>query len=38
MTRTFVELSIFRSRWKDMGLDDCDLKRLQKELLAEGIL
>jgi hypothetical protein len=34
MTRTFVELPIFRSRWKDMGLDDDDLKRLQEELLA----
>lgn len=34
MTRTFVELPIFRSRWKDMGLDD-DLKRLQEELLAD---
>jgi hypothetical protein len=35
MTRTFVELPIFRSRWKDMGLDDNDLKRLQEELLAD---
>lgn len=35
MTRTFVELPIFRSRWKDMGLDDDDLKRLQEELLAD---
>ena len=35
MTRTFVELPIFRSRWKDMGLDDHDLKRLQEELLAD---
>jgi hypothetical protein len=34
MTRTFVDLPIFRSRWKDMGLDD-DLKRLQEELLAD---
>ena len=35
MTRTFIELPIFRSRWKDMGLDDNDLKRLQEELLAD---
>ena len=35
MTRTFVELPIFRARWKDMGLDDDDLKRLQEELLAD---
>lgn len=35
MTRTFVELPIFRSRWRDMGLNDDDLKRLQEELLAD---
>lgn len=35
MTRLFVELPIFRSRWKDMGLTDNDLKRLQEELLAD---
>ncbi len=35
MTRTFVELPIFRTRWKDMGLDDDDLKRLQEQLLAD---
>ena len=35
MTRLFVELPIFRSRWKDMGLNDDDLKRLQEELLAD---
>ena len=35
MTRLFVELPIFRTRWKDMGLDDNDLKRLQEELLAD---
>ena len=33
MTRLFVELPFFRSRWKGMGLND-DLKRLQEELLA----
>lgn len=35
MTRTFVELPIFRSKWKSMGLDDADLKRLQEQLLAD---
>ena len=34
MTRLFVELPIFRSRWKDMGLNDDALKRLQEQLLA----
>lgn len=35
MTRIFVELPIFRTRWKSMGLDDKDLMRLQEELLAD---
>ena len=35
MTRTFVELPIFRSRWKELGLNDDDLRRLQEELLAD---
>lgn len=35
MTRTFVELPIFRSRWKELGLSDDDLRRLQEELLAD---
>ncbi|MBP3592400.1 MAG: type II toxin-antitoxin system RelE/ParE family toxin [Clostridia bacterium] len=35
MTRTFVELPLFRARWKDMGLGDDDLKRLQEQLLAD---
>ena len=35
MTRIFVELPIFRTRWKEMGLDDQDLIRLQEELLAD---
>lgn len=34
MNRTFVELPIFSSRWKELGLDDGDLLRLQTELLA----
>ncbi len=35
MTRTFIELPLFRSKWEDLGLDDDDLKRLQMELLAD---
>ena len=33
MTREFVELPLFRSRWKDLQLNEEDLKRLQNELL-----
>ncbi len=35
MTRTFVELPFFRKKWKALGLDDKDLKRLQEELIAD---
>ena len=35
MTRSFVELPIFRTRWKSMGLGEEDLARLQEELLAD---
>ncbi len=35
MTRSFVELPLFRSRWEDLGLTDVDLIRLQTELLAD---
>ncbi len=35
MTRSFVELALFRSRWEDLGLTDVDLIRLQTELLAD---
>lgn len=35
MTRLFVELPIFRKKWKAMGLDDKDLKRLQEELISD---
>ena len=35
MTRTFVELPLFRSKWKSLGLDDNDLKRLQEEMLLD---
>ena len=33
MTREFVELPGFRSDWKELGMTDSDLKRLQHELL-----
>ncbi len=35
MTRTFVELPLFRSKWKSLGLNDDDLKRLQEEILLD---
>lgn len=35
MIRTFVELPIFRSRWKTLGLNDDDLKRLQEEVILD---
>ena len=35
MTRSFIELPIFRSKWIDLGLNDADLRRLQIELLAD---
>jgi len=35
MTRAFVEMPVFRSKWKSLGLDDSDLRRLQMELLAD---
>ena len=35
MIRTFVELPIFRSRWRTHGLNDDDLKRLQEEILLD---
>lgn len=31
--REFIELPIFLKRWKELGLDDDDLLRLQNELL-----
>lgn len=33
MHRVFVELPSFRSDWKELGLSDADLRRLQNELL-----
>jgi len=35
MTRTFVELPFFRKKWKALGLDDKDLRRLQEELISD---
>ena len=35
MTRTFIELPLFRAKWEDLGLDDKDLRRLQDELLSD---
>ncbi len=35
MTRSFIELPIFRSKWKSLGLNDDDLRRLQIELLSD---
>ena len=35
MTRTFIELPLFRSRWENLGLDDSDLRRLQIQLLED---
>lgn len=33
LKREFIELPIFIKRWKELGLDENDLLRLQKELL-----
>ena len=35
MTRIFVELPLFRAKWKSLGLNDNDLKRLQEEILLD---
>ena len=35
MKRTFVELPLFRSKWKELGLNEDDLKRLQEEMLLD---
>ena len=35
MTRSFIELPMFRSKWKTLGLNDDDLRRLQLELLSD---
>ena len=35
MTRSFIELPLFRSKWESFGLNDADLRRLQIALLAD---
>ena len=35
MKRSFIELPIFKSRWEALGLNEKDLLRLQRELLAD---
>ena len=35
MTREFVELPLFRSKWKSLGLTDADLIRLQEQILLD---
>lgn len=35
MARTFVELPLFRDKWKNLGLTDADLTRLQNQLLLD---
>lgn len=35
MTRSFIEMPMFRSKWEKLGLNDADLRRLQEELLAD---
>ncbi len=35
MKKEFVELPIFQKRWKEMGLTDDDLRRLQRQLLDD---
>lgn len=34
MKRTFIELPLFRSKWKDLGLNEEDLHDLQIKLLS----
>lgn len=35
MQRTFVMLPEFDRRWKDMGLNDDDLRRLENQILQD---
>ena len=35
MTKTFIELPWFMTKWKSLGMDDADLRRLQSELLSD---
>lgn len=35
MIRSFIELPLFNSKWKSLGLSEEDLCRLQEEILAD---
>lgn len=35
MIRTFIEVPLFTKRWKEIGLNDNDLRRLQIMLLKD---
>lgn len=35
MTRTFIELPSFRSKWENLGLTDKDLLRLEESILTD---
>ncbi|MBQ9749506.1 MAG: type II toxin-antitoxin system RelE/ParE family toxin [Clostridia bacterium] len=35
MTRSFIELPLFRTKWEKLGLNDSDLRRLQEQLLSD---
>ena len=35
MTRTFIEVPLFTKRWKEIGLNDNDLRSLQIMLLKD---
>lgn len=35
MTRAFIELPLFRSKWSGLGLNEEDLRRLQEEILSD---
>ncbi len=35
MTRSFIELPMFQTKWKSLGLNDNDLRRLQEEILLD---
>ena len=35
MTRTFIELPLFRTQWKSLGMTEDDLARLQEQILED---
>lgn len=37
MTRTFIQTSEFEKRWKEMGLTDEDLRRLEFEIMKNPL-